>query len=156
VLAASPALVACGPAMDAVVGIGLDDGGDLVAVAKVCDDDVAQVDLYTQDPEVLVLSWRRDEPLTGTESWRLDTTSGGWRSDDDTPPGLDPDAVYGLWATRSRGDVTSWVTFTGEEVGRLQPGHLLVRRPDRLSAASDSSEVSVIGWDDLRTWNCGW
>ena len=156
-LAASPALAACGPSIDAVLGIGLDDTGELVAVAKVCDDDVAEVGLHSFDPDTLVGSWRRDEPLTGTESWRLDAeTSGRWNSGGVTVPELDPATVYGLSASRSRGDVTSWVTFAGDEVARLQPGQLLVRRPDRQASASDPSEATVIVWDDLRTWDCGW
>ena len=156
-LAVTQALVACGPPMNAVVGIGLEDDGELVVVVKVCDEDITSVRLDRYDPDALVRSWHRDRPLTATERFPLDGPgSRHWHPDSRGALLLEPATDYGMDAVGSADYSTGWMSFTGKDVAQLEPGQLLVRRPDAQRTGRNAPSTTVIDRDDLAQWSCGY
>ena len=147
-------LSACSPAITAVAGIGLDADGRLIGAVHVCDDDVAEASLGRIDGEdyVSVTTWRRESPMTGTESWQLDEpASGRWERVDGARRKLVPGEEYALVAnSHDYGSQSNAVIFTVTALARLGPGQLLVPRV----AANGDEELAVIPIDSLADEGC--
>jgi hypothetical protein len=124
ILVATALTTGCTVPTHAVAGIGVDGTGRIVGYLQVCSHHIDGATLYHGEEDKLG-SWTAPSPVTDFARWALASPPGGWKADPALASLLPVTeyTLYGWTADNSSSAVA--VTFTVEQVTKLEPDHVL-------------------------------